>query len=243
MSFISRLHASLRLSRIVREDASGMPPSDVRKQYPRFESLALPAPRPIDTALSEALRRRRSFSTSVSDRALGPEEWSNLLGNSLSVEEGARRRAYPSGGARYPIETYAIGTVLDASVREIAHYDPQRHAFERLWTIPASAPMKRIFRGTVTPLSETALVFTAIWERSESKYGRFAYDLALLEAGHMAQNVLLAATALGIGARPVAGFDDTTMETILDLDSEREQAIYAVMLTAGAHSHEETIEE
>lgn len=235
MSFISQLHRSLRMSRITREDASSAQrlTDPLHKSYPRFESVALPSFTPIEVPLSKALDARHSFNMSTSDRTLTREEWSHLLGTALRVRPDTREsRPYPSGGALYPIETYAIGTVLDAHSREVYHYDPVHHALERLWAIPKTTPMKHLFRGSVTPLSEVALVFTATWQRSEKKYGRFAYELALLEAGHMAQNILLSAAALGIAARPVAGFDDTMMESILDIDTDCEQAVYAIMLCA-----------
>ena len=75
-----------------------------------------------------------------------------------------------------------------------------------------------------------ALIFSAVWERSACKYGDFAYNLALLEAGHMAQNIALGATALGLGARPIGGFNDSVVHQILDIDGESEQAVYTILL-------------
>ena len=45
-----------------------------------------------------------------------------------------------------------------------------------------------------------------MWGRTGKKYGDFSYYLGMLEAGHVAQNILLTASALRIGARPIGRF-------------------------------------
>jgi len=69
-----------------------------------------------------------------------------------------------------------------------------------------------------------------VWGRSAAKYGDFAYVLALLEAGHISQNLLLAATALGLSTRPLAAFDAPAIETLLDLDPAHEQVVLTILL-------------
>lgn len=240
MSFISRLHQTLRESRFLAPDPQD---STAAKAYPRFFATKLPAAELLELSFTETLKRRRSFHTAASRGPLSAQAWGTLLGTAIG--HSAARRAYPSGGARYPIEIYVIGSVLEGFAPGVFHYDPLQHTLEHLWEMPPRFAMRRLFRGSATPVSETALILTSVWDRSEVKYGRFAYDLALLEAGHIAQNILLAATAASIAARPVAGFNDTGIEKLLDLD-DREQAVYAIMLskTAGAsESGSETISE
>jgi len=65
-----------------------------------------------------------------------------------------------------------------------------------------------------------------VWKRSSPKYGDLAYQHALLEAGHMSENILLVGCALDLEVRPHAGFDDFTTCTTLDLDEEEEQAVH-----------------
>ncbi len=52
------------------------------------------------------------------------------------------------------------------------------------------------------------LLISAVYGRSESKYGARGRRYAQLEAGHAAQNVLLQAVALGLAALPIGAFDD-----------------------------------
>ena len=63
------------------------------------------------------------------------------------------------------------------------------------------------------------------------KYGDFAYTHALLEAGHMSENILLVATALDLLCRPMAGFNDELIPKLLDLDPEEEQPILTIMIS------------
>jgi SagB-type dehydrogenase family enzyme len=53
--------------------------------------------------------------------------------------------------------------------------------------------------------------------RTASKYGSRAERYCLLEAGHVAQNVLLQATALGLAGVPVGAFDDRRVASTLAL--------------------------
>src|SRR6185436_10721278 len=116
----------------------------------------------------------------------------------------------------------------------VYHYRPQEHALERLWD--AEVDMNRIFRGPDTPLPPALIVFTALWERGSAKYGDFSYYHALIECGHMAQNLLLVGTALGMAMRPHSGFTDSEIARLLDIDQRREQVVYTLMLVPGGLS-------
>jgi SagB-type dehydrogenase family enzyme len=64
-------------------------------------------------------------------------------------------------------------------------------------------------------------VITAVYARTEQRYGvergtRYVH----LEAGHAAQNVLLQATALGLGAVPIGSFSDSEIRTVLTLPED-----------------------
>jgi SagB-type dehydrogenase family enzyme len=66
--------------------------------------------------------------------------------------------------------------------------------------------------------------------RLESKYGERSYRFALLEAGHIAQNLLLAATAEGVAALPVGGFVEDKLNALLGLNGRDEFAVYLILL-------------
>jgi SagB-type dehydrogenase family enzyme len=74
------------------------------------------------------------------------------------------------------------------------------------------------------------VVLTAVVERSYRKYRERSYRFALLEAGHVAQNVCLAAAPAGLSAAPLGGFRDGLLAQELHLRTALEVPIYAVAL-------------
>ena len=233
-SFINRIHAYVRESRVLRRGASVRPDaarSGQQKEYARMPRVTLPNPTSTSVSLESVLRDRSSFDRSVSGRAFSQDELGTLLGLALGARKERWSRNYPSGGALFPIETYVIGNVLEGTDAGVFHYHPSAHALEHLWPLPGNFDMSKLIRPFVTPLSGTLVIFTSVWERSAKKYGDFAYSHALLEAGHMAQNILLVATAIGAQCRPVAGCEDSYVAELLDLDPETEQFVYGILLS------------
>ncbi|WP_245510315.1 nitroreductase family protein, partial [Rhizobium ruizarguesonis] len=65
------------------------------------------------------------------------------------------------------------------------------------------------------------------------------FRVVLIEAGHIAQNMLLAATASGLVATPTCALNDSVIETMLDIDPIMQSPIYAVAV--GTRSETATI--
>jgi SagB-type dehydrogenase family enzyme len=191
-------------------------------------SIALPEPNPLRMPLGDTLAKRVSFDHARTERPFTKHELGSLLGNALGMRNDVNRK-YPSGGALYPIETYLVGTVLEGYKPGVFHYHPKAHALEHLWEMSPALAVSDIIRGSAAPPSHMLLVFTAVWRRSSIKYGDWSYHPALFEAGHMGQNILLAATAMQAQTRPVGGFDDDVVSELLGLD-EREQPVHSILL-------------
>jgi SagB-type dehydrogenase family enzyme len=72
------------------------------------------------------------------------------------------------------------------------------------------------------------LVITAVYQRIEVKYGRQRGPRYVhLEAGHAAQNVLLQAVALDLGAVPIGAFYDSQVQEVLGI-AEDHQPLYLI---------------
>jgi SagB-type dehydrogenase family enzyme len=136
-------------------------------------------------------------------------------------------RSTPSGGALYPLELYAACGRVEGLEPALYHYDPLDHALERLRPIAFAEEL-----GPVTPypqlLAESAavVVATGVFWRSRFKYGARAYRFVLLEAGHLAQSLLLAAAALDLAVTPVGGFYDRLVDAFVDVDGIHEASVY-----------------
>jgi SagB-type dehydrogenase family enzyme len=234
--FLAHIHAELRRARLTRRGATHRAedvPEGTHKEYPRMPQISLPTPHMPTVTLADALHARRSASSGDRDAALSLQEAGTLFSLALGKRENGTRN-YPSGGSLYPIETYLISIALESQQPGVFHYNPTRHTLERLWDLPAHFDMKDTAKLPESLQLSSLIVFTSVWQRSSAKYGDLAYQHALLEAGHMSENVLLAGCALGLGLRPYAGFHDTLIAQLLDLDEEQEQAVHTIMLCKGS---------
>jgi len=73
------------------------------------------------------------------------------------------------------------------------------------------------------------VAIAATERRTTQKYGSRGVRYVHMEAGHVAQNILLQATALGLGGTPVGAFDDDAVAKLLRLNRD-EQPLYLLPL-------------
>jgi SagB-type dehydrogenase family enzyme len=234
-NFLSHLHADLRGTRLTRRGSTHREedvPRGLHKEYSRMPLIELPQPKRLSATLQDAIDGRRSAVNGDPSDLLSLEELGTLLGSALRARsmEKTVSRNYPSGGALYPIETYLISIALESQKPGVFHYNPTKHALERLWDVPPDLDMKELAKHPESLPVSNLLVFTSVWKRSSAKYGDFTYGVALLEAGHMSENILLMGTALGLKLRPYAGFDDARIAELLDLDELEEQTVHTVTI-------------
>jgi phosphoglycerate dehydrogenase-like enzyme len=67
-------------------------------------------------------------------------------------------------------------------------------------------------------------------ERNVPKYGTFGSKLALIEAGHIGQNIATIAQAVNVGSIMLAGGDFERMDALFGFDSYNESTFYTVGL-------------
>jgi SagB-type dehydrogenase family enzyme len=154
--------------------------------------------------------------------------------------QGYKLRTAPSAGALYPVETYlGIKNVLDISPG-IYHYNVKEHYDVRgacLDEIRLGDLSREISEGalgqSMVESADVVFLFTAIFMRSGIKYGERAYRYVYLDCGHIVQNLLLAVTALGLSACPIAALYDLEINKILDVDGEVESILYMVSVGRG----------
>lgn len=185
---------------------------------PSIESTVASLPPPDlegHTSLEQALRQRRSVrefkNTPLANAELGQLLWAV---QGITNERGFRTA--PSAGALYPLEIYVVTT------EGTFHYDPHEHQLSVLGHEDArSALYEAALRQEPVRRAPAVFVITAIYERTAKKYGperspRYVH----LEAGHAAQNLLLEAVALELGAVPIGAFHDEQIQTALGLPAD-----------------------
>lgn len=158
----------------------------------------------------------------------------NSNGKSSSMSTGRPLRTYPSGGGLYPVETYfAVVNGSDDLTKGLYYYNPNKHAIRVLEQGRDDFSTKLSNKFHPTGLSgldyrDTAVIFllTGSFWRSKAKYGSRGYRYVLQESGHLSQNLLLVAQAMGLGATPIGGCYEDKMESFLGINGVDESLIY-----------------
>ena len=141
-------------------------------------------------------------------------------------------RPVPSDGGLYPLELYVLTQRVDGLPGGAYHYVPITHQLEivRPDPLPSLLTAEMFLGQPYLADAAAVVVLTAVVERSLWKYEDRGYRYILLEAGHVAQNINLCATALGLGCLNLGGFFDEDVAALLRLADDHEVALYGVAL-------------
>ena len=190
---------------------------------------AMTLPPPATTghmSLEEALATRRSV-RHFQSTPLTPKQIGQLCWAAQGVTEPKRGlRTAPSAMAKYPLELYVV------TAEGARHYVPATHALE-----PCQGGDLRATLGRQRTVAEApaVFVFTAVPSRMGGRFPQRTQRWIDLEVGHDAQNLLLQAVALGLGAVPVGGYDEAAVAQALQLP-EGQQVCYLVPVGTPAGS-------
>jgi SagB-type dehydrogenase family enzyme len=122
-------------------------------------------------------------------------------------------RTAPSAGALYPIVLY----ICDPS--GVGRYEPKTESIVKLSELDVRDELTTAALGqSAVADAPVVIVVVARPEITAVKYGGRAERYCTLEAGHVAQNILLAAVALDLGAVTIGAFDDDSIRVVLGLE-------------------------
>jgi len=237
---------------IVREflltDPSMVTPSEPRggmpamiKPYADRPFIAFPPDRiPLDAKLGDVIRKRRS----QRDYKRQPIDL-KVLATLLESADGLTRYATAYGVARFPfrrapsagglqsIEIYAVVNDVEGLLPGVYHYQPERRG---LTLVDPGLMRRRCVRACLSQdwIGEAGVVLflTCDLRKLLWKYGRRAYRMSHVDAGVLAQQLHLIATALGLGSCMVAGFVEQAVHKLIDIDGKLEFATLGICLGA-----------
>ncbi|RZQ62517.1 SagB/ThcOx family dehydrogenase [Amycolatopsis suaedae] len=203
------------------------------RRYASRLAVDLPEPAALDGTLDAALRARRS----ADGFGAGPlrlDLLSSLLRRTYGVtdRDGLPRRATPSGGALFPLDVFVVPRRVDGlRGNGLYHFDPFRSVLADLGDVDDEALHDCLVSPELSRQSAAVLLVTASFWRSRFKYGQRALRFALIESGHLAQNILLVATGHGLAARPLGGFLDNDLTALLpDHNGVDDAPLYALLV-------------
>jgi SagB-type dehydrogenase family enzyme len=222
------------------DDRRGVPAPPIQKPYPpEARRIDLVKPQAFTVGrkpLAEVIDQRRSR-RDYSDASFTLEELSfllwatqgiSLLDRNAQGELVAQYRTVPSGGSRHPFETYLVIHRVEGLKPGLYRYLPVEHQLLVVREDAGLAPRltAACYGQEFTGRAAVVFVWTAIPYRSEWHYGHLAAKLVAVEAGHVCQNLYLAAESLGAGACSVLGYQQERMDPLIGVDGRDEFVIY-----------------
>ncbi len=183
-------------------------------------SGVMPLPEPVRMgviSIEYVIDKRRSIREFTDDQ-VALKDLSQLLwaAQGITGEDGFKKRAAPSAGAKYPMEIFVVAGKVTWLAPGVYRYRPESHdlvlvkrgdfrqalsdeALSQEWV--ANAPV--------------SIVITGVYERTMEKYGERGIRYVHIEAGAVAENIYLQAVSLKLGTTYVGAFSDEGVRAIL----------------------------
>lgn len=199
---------------------------------PRAEARGgfnLPAPMlDGDVSVEEAIKQRRTI-RSFANKPLAVGQLSQILWAAQGItDDRGFKRAAPSGGALYPIDIYAVvgKNAVQGLAPGVYHYDPPHHSIKQIVATDvredvAVASLRQMWMATAPVI----LVITAEYDRITIKYGDRGKRYAMIEVGHVGQNIFLQCQAIGLAAGIVGAFYDNDVARTIKAQKNHEPLI------------------
>ncbi|MEM2365260.1 MAG: SagB/ThcOx family dehydrogenase, partial [Candidatus Bathyarchaeia archaeon] len=166
-------------------------------------------------SLEEALLWRRSI-REYSGEPLTIQEISQLLWAAQGITDPRGLRTAPSAGGTYPLEIYIVVGKVEGLSAGVYKYRPHDHSIAMIREGDKRAELAEAALGQGwVRAAAIDIVISADYGRTTARYGERGVRYVHMEAGHAAQNLLLQAAALGLGAVPVGAFDDDKIAAII----------------------------
>lgn len=178
---------------------------------------------------------------------VSPEALGALLGHAARQKEletpigdgrtlTARVRPYPSAGTCLPTRILALPVRVPGVPAALYEYVADRHVLRPVAPAPAAADLGRTspYLDPAQPVSVDPggvplwLFVVGDITGIGRRYGLRGYRFLALEAGHLAQNLVLVATALGLGSTTIGAFYDDALSQLLELDGVSSSPFYII---------------
>ncbi|MDR2590233.1 MAG: SagB/ThcOx family dehydrogenase [Oscillospiraceae bacterium] len=160
--------------------------------------------------------------------------WSTQGIQEIKGQNYATLRPVASGGARHPFETYFIVQNVEGLKPGVYHYLPLENIGEKRVAISFVSDFpehkKRVtnmLAGQKWASDAPVVVFlSCVAYRAEWRYSVCAHRVVLIDLGHVGQNLMLSAAAMGLGSCCIAAYNQKLCDEALGLDSNEEYTVY-----------------
>lgn len=230
------------------QNCQGKPSPKERPSFPKGEPIPLAT---VDKQLFQSkslyeVCQERMTSRTFSGEKINFDVFSSLMGATFSYssppwnkgenyEIYAKHKVSPSAGGLHPFEFYVMINHVESIDPGIYKYDPQDHclyAFEKgdfrdrlVHSLGDQNFAKDLSFGVFFVAD-----FSKVWWKYEHSR---AYRQVLLDAGHQSQTFLLLATSLNLLTWPTGAIQDSEVEKLLKIESDKFSPIFFVGIGTG----------
>ncbi len=214
------------------------PPYEIQVE-PGIKSISLPEPEAIDLGhydLRKAIEIRRSLRRYTED-SLSLEELSYLLWLTQGVKKVDEKRhvvwrTVPSAGCRHPFETYL-------SINRVEGLEPGLYRYIGTENKLAILSIDSEFNNKLTQAcigqhqvatSAVTFIWAAVPYRTVWRYSERSYRYLYLDAGHVCQNLHLAAESINCGVCAIGAYDDDAADALMGFNPPEMFVIYMASL-------------
>lgn len=144
-------------------------------------------------------------------------------------------RCSPSGGGLYPVSLYFVAFNVEGLEQGIYVYLPLMHAIRLVRKLDSREmdEYDRISNFGINIENDTlgiAIYYVYSLYDNSRKYGDMAMQFAYIEAGEIAENIQLTATALNLAATDIGGYEKGLTEAFLGLDGLTKHILHLTLV-------------
>ncbi len=205
---------------------------------PDAKLIELPRPAagqiaPVDLL---SLIEQRKTVRNYSSQPLALAELGFLLWCTQGVKRVSSRpvtlRTVPSAGARHAFETFILCNRVEGLPIGLYRYAAIEHALLEVNLDPNITEQITAACHDQNQVRTSAITFAwvAVRQRMYWRYGERGYRYLHLDAGHVCQNLYLAAEAINCGVCAIAAYDDDQTNSVLGVDGVELFTIYLASL-------------
>ncbi|MCC6054505.1 MAG: SagB/ThcOx family dehydrogenase [Thermosphaera sp.] len=197
------------------------------EEYPNSEKIKLPEPKKVKVSIDDVIMKRRSV-REYSNTPLSLEDLSTLLNYSYGISTNIKAygisefplRTIPTTGGLSAPELYVVVNNVKGLSKGLYHWYPPANSLELLFVGNLVGKIYEIGMRANSYAANAPVVFfiTIALNKGIWKYGHMFYLYGLVDVGCLLQNIYLVATALGLGACGIAGFDKIKAAKMIGCD-------------------------
>jgi len=144
----------------------------------------------------------------------------------------------PSGGARHPFEMYAAVSGVDGLKEGLYRYAPTENIGKKIAAVEYLNELPN-HKNSISAMlagqkwasrAPVVLFLSCVPYRGEWRYAQAAHRVMLIDLGHVGQNIMLSAAALGLGSCCIAAYDQELCDEAFGFDGENEYIVYAAAI-------------